>query len=152
MSLADELLKAGLIDKKKVKQLKHEKRLEDKAKIEPRSQQADYLKTQQEKREQEKLLVQEERRIREEKEQRDRLKNLLLSNKISSSGNIRHYFVTRDQHILFLEISAEMSSYLTKGSHAIVEVMDTDDYVIVPISIAKKIEETAPEFVRFPKT
>ena len=110
MSLADELLKAGLIDKKKVKQLKHEKRLEDKAKIEPRSQQADYLKTQQEKREQEKLLVQEERRIREEKEQRDRLKNLLLSNKISSSGNIRHYFVTRDQHILFLEISAEMSS------------------------------------------
>lgn len=151
MSLADELLKAGLLDKKKAKQLKHEKRLEDKNKKESPSLKTDYVKLQQEKREQDKRLQDEERKKREDKEQKDRLRNLILSNKVFASGPIRHYFVAQNQHILFLEVSSEMSSNLAKGTHAIVETLDTEDYVILPRSIAKKIEDIAPELILFPR-
>lgn len=147
-SFADELMKAGLINKKKAKQLKHEQRV-DRKENKGSTFQEEQQKAEQERKEKERLQKEEERKRREQKEKQDRLRNLAQANKINTSGPIRHYFVTRDQKILYLEVHSEMNNQLIRGTHAIVEVFQTNEHVIVPRAIAQKMGEVDLETVRF---
>jgi uncharacterized protein YaiL (DUF2058 family) len=124
MSFEKELLKAGLINKKKAREIQHQKRVDQKTgKAEQSAQEREQIRLQQ--KAEEKQREEEQRSKAEEKTRKERIRHLALANKVASFGNIRYYFVARNQRILYLEIFPEMVQNLSQGKHAIVEVLDS---------------------------
>jgi uncharacterized protein len=152
-SLADQLLSAGLVDAKKVKQLQQEKRKEQKhqpkgqmtaqAELKQQAEQARALKT-----EQDRLLNEQRLQAERLKEMKVQVRQILqlhtvpaageirFNFKDASSGKIRYLFVTETQQNL---LAAGQLLICANGKRA----------VLVSRETAERIRERVPEVILF---
>jgi uncharacterized protein len=152
-SLADQLLSAGLVDAKKVKQLQQEKRKEQKhqpkgqmtaqAELKQKAEQARALKT-----EQDRLLNEQRLQAERLKEMKVQVRQILqlhtvpaageirFNFKDASSGKIRYLFVTETQQNL---LAAGQLLICANGKRA----------VLVSRETAERIRERVPEVILF---
>lgn len=152
-SLADQLLSAGLVDAKRVKQLEQEKRKQQKQA--PKAQQAAKLEQQQkleqaraQKAEQDRQLNEQRLRAERAKEINAQVRQILqlhtvpaagelrFNFKDSSSGKIRYLFVTETQQNL---LAAGQLLICANGKRAVLISRDT----------AEKIRERLPQAILF---
>jgi uncharacterized protein YaiL (DUF2058 family) len=89
----------------------------------------------------------------EAREQRNRLTNLAdaWAIRLVKPGNRRFCFVTREQRIRWLWVTAEIAWKLERGALAIVEKPGDPDepHVLVPRQAAERIRKLDPGCVRF---
>ncbi len=155
MSLKDQLLKAGLVDKKKLKKAESELRRQsyDENKGKTRSilaegprEESQILK---EKRERVDALNAEINQRRLYKEKQERLYQIIDRNQIRyKKGNISYFFFDHDKKIHRLKVYPEVVRDLTFGTLGICKVFDDDaDYYLVSRKIAESILDFYPEKV-----
>lgn len=149
-SLQDQLLKAGLADKKKAKQIKK----------------AQTRKTQQQRKSKQGVVdesKQQVQQVRQEKQQRDRqlneerqaeadkkaiaaqVKQLIEVNRLSRAGAEIDYNFTDNKKIKKILVDNTMLEQLSRGRLAIVSLQDK--YEVVPAAVAEKIQQRLPERV-----
>lgn len=150
-SLQDQLMGAGLIDKKKAKALSKEKR--QKAKQAPKGhKQVDEVKeavkqNQAAKAERAKQLNIERQLIVEAKAISAQIKQLIDDHKISRSGGQVAYSFTHDKKIKKFYVTDELQGQLARGQIAVVvkqsEAKDekSNQYELVPQAVAEKIAQ-----------
>ena len=165
--LRDQLLKAGLIDQQTKQQVdtaerrdkKKKKRKKKKKKQRAKEQGSDEQRLQAW---QDRVAAQAaenraraaaEHAERESHERRNRLANLVdaWALRITKPGNQRFCFVTREQRIRWLWVTAELAFELERGALAIVDNPgDTDlPHALVPRQAAERIRKLDPEAIRF---
>jgi uncharacterized protein YaiL (DUF2058 family) len=159
MSLKDELYKAKLINKKQVRQLEHEDRVEKKKlgkegmkeKEEKRLHAIEEQQEEQKKRDQ--SLAKEQKQQMTEKERQARIEDIISNGKIAegSAGNRKFYFVAKNGKIPFLFVTDRLVEDLQRGVAAIVEYGGSGlgEFVIVNAPSAQKIHALAPDMIRF---
>lgn len=152
-SLADQLLSAGLVDAKKIKQLQQEKRKEQKqhpkGQLTAQAEQKQKLdQARAQKAEQDRLLNEQRLQAERNKEVRAQVKQILqlhtvpaagelrFNFKDASSGKIRYLFVTETQQNL---LAAGQLLICANGKRA----------VLVSRETAEKIRERLPEAILF---
>lgn len=142
-SLQDQLLKAGIVDKKKVKDIKKEQRKQ--AKQQPKGHaQVDEAKEQarlalQQRSEQDRKMNKELQAQAEKKEIQAQVIQLIKTNKISrGSGEIAYQF-TDEKKIKKLYVTGELQEQLIKGQIAIARLGES--YELVPAPVAEKIQQ-----------
>lgn len=153
MSLKDELLKAKLINKKELKQIEHEERIERK-KI--------GKKGMEEKQQQRKLSIEESQELKKQQDrianqqkldQGDRIGNLIKQGRILNSmpGNRKFYFVARNGKILFLIMSDALAKKLEQGAGIVEMTIEprNEEFVVVDQSTVEKLLNLCPDIVRF---
>ena len=149
-SLQDQLLKAGLADKNKAKQIKK----------------AQTRKTQQQRKSKQGVVdesKQQVQQVRQEKQQRDRqlneerkaeadkkaiaaqVKQLIEVNRLSREGAEIDYNFTDNKKIKKMLVDNTMLEQLSRGRLAIVSLQDK--YEVVPAAVAEKIQQRLPERV-----
>ena len=160
--LRDQLLKAGLIDKKSKQQAdtsdrKNRKQKKKKKKIQAANEerlrrQAYDDKMAAEAREH-RRLAQAEALAREAQERNNRVMNLLdaWAERVVVPGPIRWCVLTREQRINWLYVTDEVAKRLELGTLAIVEHPGDAEapYALVPRDIAARINELDPMIIRF---
>ena len=144
-SLQDQLLNAGMVDKKKAKEIEKGKRKQAKqAKQKPKGyQQPNEIREQaQQALKQKAAHAKETNRVREEAAQQKavmaQIKQLIEVNKIARDGEISFQFVD-GKKIKKLYISAVLQNQLSKGQIAIVKL--AEQYELVPTAVAEKIQQ-----------
>lgn len=158
-NLRDQLLKAGVIDKKKKRHADRE------SKSERRKKGARTVAAEEQERaaaHEEKLAAQRnEARARDEQKKAERAaseslyraRDLVTKGIVRQGrrGNRRFHFVTRGGRIPFLTISEELALQLERGQVAIVEVPlePVETFEVVERATANKLGETHGEFVLF---
>jgi uncharacterized protein YaiL (DUF2058 family) len=149
-SLQDQLLNAGLADKKKANKIKKDK--QKSAKIQRRSkvEQVDETKLQVqqsrlEKIERDKQLNEERKALSEKKAIVAQVKQLIEVNRISRQGAEIDYNFTDQTKIKKILVDKVMLEQLSRGRLAIVEL--DNKYEVVPVVIADKIKQRLPERV-----
>ncbi|MFK8049563.1 MAG: DUF2058 domain-containing protein [Halioglobus sp.] len=142
-SLQDQLLKAGVVDKKKAKEIKKEQRKQ--AKQQPKGHaQVDEAKEQarlarEKKSENDRQINKELQAQAEKKAIQAQIVQLINVNKINrSGGDIAHQF-TDGKKIKKLYITAELQQQLIKGQIAITRL--GENYELVPAPVAEKIQQ-----------
>ncbi len=158
-SLRDELLKAGLVDRKSKQRAetevrrKKKKRKKKQADQEEAARRAAYEEEVARKAAENRAREAARKAEQEKKERDNRVANLVRAWSERSTGRARQrwYFVARGRTIWFLEVTAEQAWKLEMGTLAIVRnPMDPDEpFALVPRSAAEKIEAIDPEVVRF---
>jgi len=155
MSLKDELLKAKLINKKQLKKIEHEQRVErsknghekTKQKQQQTIQQIQEKQNQQKQKDQE--LAQLKNKELQEKEHNARIQDILTRGKIDiTHGNRKFYFVTQNKKISCLLLHDMQAEKIEKGDLAIIEHPFNEFYIIQRTN-AQKLQTFAPEIVRF---
>ena len=156
MSLKDELLKAKLINKKQLKQVEHEQRLERKQlgkegiqqKEQARMQEIEQKREEQKKRDQE--LAQKQKEERLEKEKVARIEEIMQLGKVEGQdhGTRKFYFVAQDGKISFLMLSDNTAENLEKGHIAIIEYPQRE-FVLVYKTSVEKLYSLDKNLVRF---
>ncbi len=156
MSLKEELLKAKLINKKQLKQIEHEQRLERKQlgkeglqeKETARAQEIDQKREEQRKRDQE--LAQQQKEVRSEKEKAARIQEAIQTGKVEEqyTGTRKFYFVAQDGKIPFFLLNDKTAEKLERGAIAIVEY-PAREFVLVHKSSAEKLRNLDENIVRF---
>lgn len=142
-SLQDQLLKAGIVDKKKAKEIKKEQR--KKAKQTPKgSQPVDEAREQAKQ-----ALAEKSRRDREINKQQQaeadrkaifaQIIQLIKMNRIARTGGEIAYQFTDGKKIKKLYVTAEQQNQLTRGQLAIVTLDEA--YELVPAVVAEKIKQ-----------
>ncbi|WLD58834.1 DUF2058 domain-containing protein [Salinispirillum sp. LH 10-3-1] len=152
-SLADQLLGAGLVDKKKVKQAKQEKRIQTKQVLKGHleadtSSQERLAQQRAEKAERDRQL--NEQRVAEERAKaiRAQVKQMLQQSKQVVAGDVRFSFTdARTRKIKQMYVTAAIQEQLARGQ--LVICADNDSYVVVPRNVADKVAERAPDVVIF---
>lgn len=138
-SLSEQLLGAGLVDKKKAKQAQQEKRKETRAQHKLKQPAADQTQTRlaQEraaKAERDRALNQQRRDVENLKAMRAQVRQMLEHSGIKSDGDIRFNFNDpRSNKIKSLYVSARQQNQLAQGQLAVCS--ETDQYVLVPLSL-----------------
>ena len=142
-SLQDQLLNAGLVDKKKAKAVQKEKRKQ--AKQQPKGQakiDESKLRAQQvlqEKAERSRTLSQQQQAEADKKAIQAQIKQLIESNRIDrQNGEVAYQFVD-DKKIKKLYVTELLQNQLGKGLIAIVKL--NDSYELVPKVVAEKISQ-----------
>jgi len=142
-SLADQLLSAGLVDSKKLKQAQQEKRKEQKHKPKGQSTQADEMKKRAEqfraeKAEQDRLLNEKRLAAERNKEIRAQVRQLLQQHAVkpdgeirfnfkdSATGKVRYLFVSENQHSL---LAAGQLLICGDGKRAVITSRDTGERI-----------------------
>lgn len=152
-SLAEQLLGAGLVDKKKVKQAKQEKRKQTKQVLKGHaeadtSSQERLAQQRAKKAERDRQL--NEQRVAEERAKaiRAQVRQMLQQSKQVVAGEVRFsYTDPRNRKIKQMYVTAEIQDQLARGKLAI--CADDETYVVVPRNVADKIAERVPEAVIF---
>jgi len=152
-SLADQLLSAGLVDSKKLKQAQQEKRKEQKHQPKGQSTQAEEMKKRAEqfraeKAEQDRLLNEKRLAAERNKEIRAQVRQLLQQHAVKPDGEIRFYFKdAATGKVRYLFVSENQQSLLASGQLLICG--DGKRAVITNRDTAERIKERAPEAVLF---
>jgi uncharacterized protein len=153
-SLADQLLKAGLVDQKKIKQAQKEQRQENKQpKKKKGAQTADdtQLRLEQqraEKAERDRQLNLQRVEAERQKAMRAQVKQMLDHSGIKTDGDIRFNFTDpHNRKIKQIYVSQKQQDQLAAGMLAICS--DGARYVVVPATIADKIAERFADAVIF---
>lgn len=158
MSLKDELLKAKLIDKKQVKKIEHEKRVEKKqlgtqvVEEKTKAQLAEIAQKQEEQKKRDLEMAAEQNTEKQEKAKSARILDIIQSGKIKVEegmrGSRKFYFVAQDQRIPYLNLSEGLIEKLDRAEIAIIEY-PTREFSIVNKISAEKLLGIEPEIVRF---
>ncbi|MGB3608824.1 MAG: DUF2058 domain-containing protein [Cellvibrio sp.] len=148
-SLQDQLLKAGLVDKKQVKQANKEKRKQ--TNLARRSTEAvvDEVKQQAEQARQEKAARDRELNRQRDQEMQNRaiaaqIKQLVDNNRQPKGGDVEYNF-TDGKHIKKIRVTPTIQQQLIRGQLTIVK--SVDEYELVPRVIADKIAVRDPACV-----
>ncbi|NIB42055.1 DUF2058 domain-containing protein [Pseudomaricurvus alkylphenolicus] len=143
-SLQDQLMKAGLVDAKKAKQVNKDKRKA--AKVQKKSKQVvvDETKLQaqqarEEKAERDRQLNAERKAEADKKAVAAQIKQLIEMNLQSKGGGDIPYNFTDGKQIKKIHVSAAVQEQLTRGRLAIVKL--GEGYELVPVPVAEKIAE-----------
>jgi uncharacterized protein YaiL (DUF2058 family) len=160
MSLKDELLKANLINKKQLKQLEHQERVEHKkigregAQEKKQQQQQAVEEQQKAKRQRDQQQAKVDNEERAVKEKQARVEDIVRQGRIQQGvfGNRKFYFVSRSRKIYFLSIQDAFSEKLEHGDAAIVEIKQPSgylDFVVVNQQAASQLMTLQPDIVCF---
>lgn len=142
-SLQDQLLKAGMVDEKKAKKLRKEKRKQ--AKQVPKGQEVlnetrEQVKSAQaEKAARDRELNRQQQQVAELKAINAQIKQLISTNLIDRSGGDIPYQFTDGTRIKKIHVTALLQEQLIKGLVAVVKL--TDQYELVPAVVADKIRQ-----------
>lgn len=152
-SLADQLLGAGLVDDKKVKQAKKEKRKQTRQQhkgvaAETDETQARLQQQREEKAERDRQLNLKRQEEENAKAMRAQVHQMLQQSKIHASGDVRFSFTDdRIKKIKQLYVTAQVQNQLARGKLAI--CADDEEYIVVPKNVADKIAERFAEAIIF---
>jgi uncharacterized protein len=140
-SLQDQLLKAGIVDKKKAKKIQHEQRKE--AKSRPKGQ----VQLDENKEQARRALAEKAERAREFNRQQQvesekkaiqaQIIQLITMNSIARSGGDIAYQFTDGKKIKKIYVTRQLQDELVKGRVAIVKLGDS--YELIPAPAAEKI-------------
>ncbi|MDE1464534.1 DUF2058 domain-containing protein [Spartinivicinus poritis] len=141
-SLQDQLLKAGLVDKKKANQIKKDQHKKKKTKQKSKETAVDETKLSaqqaiQEKAERDRLLNLELKAEAEKKAITAQIKQLIELNKINKGDGEVGYNFTDEKKIKKIYVTETLQIDLSKGRLAIVRL--NEGYELVPKAIAEKI-------------
>ncbi|ALO47152.1 DUF2058 domain-containing protein [Pseudohongiella spirulinae] len=153
-SLADQLLKAGLVDQKKVKNAQKEQRKQSKQPKQKKGAatvdetQARLAQQRVEKAERDRLLNLQRVEAERQKAMRAQIRQMLDHSGFRSQGDIRFNFTDpASKKIKQIYVTQKEQDQLAKGVLAICQ--NDDKYVLVPRNIADKIAERFGEAVVF---
>ncbi|MCG8565088.1 MAG: DUF2058 domain-containing protein [Desulfobacterales bacterium] len=144
-SFQDQLLKAGLVDKKQVNKAKQEKRRKKK-KNKGKTIAPKINKTQQEQLAREQKNREENKRIareKQEKEARDQVRQWVKENRMDRKGGDSPYYFAQEKRVKKIYVDGPMAKKLSSGALAIVEMDDA--FEVVPAHIAKQIQNRDPK-------
>lgn len=139
-SLQEQLLKAGLTNKKQVKKAQHEIRISRKQNQgknpapAPGSQAREKLVAHQERARELNRQRDEEKRLREQKAQ---VKQLIETNRLPRDGRGEPYYFAVENKIKRIIVSAEVIDQLSRGQLAIVRL--DDSYEVVSAHVARQV-------------
>jgi uncharacterized protein YaiL (DUF2058 family) len=158
-TLRDQLLKKGLADEKRERQVRHQEdarkkkigkeavEAEARAREEQLRAEAEQQRVEDRRRETEKVVAHQEQLHSE------RIPALIRAGQVKSAGfgNKRFYFVTREQTVSFVEVASVTSRGLADGRHAIIETRGDlrDDFCVVDAETARSIQALEPDRVVF---
>lgn len=156
-SLADQLLNAGLVDKKKAKQAQHEKRKQAKQQRNDNSADADtQARLQQEraeKAERDRQLNRERQEAEAARAAKAQVEQMIEQGRLDVKGEVRFNFTDhRINKIKRLYVNDSVQQQLASGKLAICALKD--DYAVVPTDVAAKVadrDESAIVFKADPK-
>jgi len=151
-SLQDQLLKAGLVDKKRADQvLKQQKKAQRKkgkskknAPIEDESKQA-AEQAAKNKLEADRALNAEQQRLKEQKEADHRIDQIIQTNALAITEADQRYHFVDDAKVQQLYVSADLIQQLANGQITIAKWKDK--YHLVDASTAKRIEAVRPSLL-----
>lgn len=149
-SLAEQLLKAGLVDDKKAKAVKKEKYVEQKHARKHKVETVDEAKAAAELARQQKLERDRElnRQLQAEaarKAEVAQIRNLIDSNKVArGNGDIAYHFTDQNK-VKTLYVTAKLQKQLVLGNLSIVTI--DGRYELVPTGAASKVRERDPSYV-----
>lgn len=151
-SLADQLLNAGLVDKKKAKQAEQEKRKQSrqqkKGQAEPDETQQRLARERAEKAERDRELNRQRQEAEQAKAVRAQVRQMLEQSAVRAEGEVRFSFTDgRINKIKQLYVNETAQAQLAKGRLAI--CADEERYFLVPRNVADKIAERVAEAVIF---
>ncbi len=157
MSLKEELLKANLLNKKDLRRIEHEERVDHQKKgregreEQVRQRQQEIEQKQEEQRQRDQQLAKQQNQERLDKAKNIRMEDLIKTAQVEEHGPRKFYFVARDKKIPFLQITENLSDKLEKGMLAIVEYNGPNcvEFAIVQRTCAERLLEIDPEVVRF---
>jgi uncharacterized protein YaiL (DUF2058 family) len=149
-SLQDQLLKAGLTDEKKLKQVGKEQRKQKKQQRRSKDKTPDEIKTQarqalEEKARRSRELAQAQNLEAEKKAVAAQVRQLVEVNRLPRAGAELPYNFADGKQIKKLFVTTQMQQHLSSGRLAIVRLGDT--YELVPAVIAEKISQRDPTTV-----
>lgn len=152
-SLADQLLKAGLVDKKSVSKAKQEKRKQTKQVLKGHAEADTETAARLHQQKQEK--IERDRQLNETRVAAERAKaikaqvrQMLEQSQQSVQGDVRfNYTDARTRKIKQMYVSADAQERLARGQ--LVICADDERYVVVPRNVADKVAERFPEAIIF---
>ena len=149
-SLQDQLLKAGLADKNKAKQIKKEKtkqvqqqRKSKQGVVDENKQQLQQIR--QQKQQRDRQLNEERKAEADKKAIAAQVKQLIEVNCLSRQGAELDYNFTDNKKIKKILVDSTMLEQLSRGQLAIVSL--NNKYEVVPAAVAEKIQQRLPERV-----
>lgn len=148
-SLKDQLLQAGLVDKKKAKQLQQEQRKEvrgrQKGQVHVDETREQIRRDQLEKAERDRLLNKEQQQEAERKAIKAQIIQLITLNRVRrESGDVAYQFAD-GTHIKKIYITRQIQADLVNGRLAIARL--GSDYELLPASAAEKIAQRDPQVI-----
>jgi uncharacterized protein len=136
----DQLLKAGLVNKKQANKAKHEKHLNRKQKKKNSPEEISSNRAREEQavqaernRELNRLRIEEER----QRELKAQVKQLILTNRLELDDRGEPYNFVEEKKVKRIYVSDEMADQLSRGQLAIVKF--GDGYEVVPAKVARQI-------------
>ena len=148
-SFQDQLLKAGLVDDKKLKKAKREnyKQKKQSSKTDDAHSEAKRLAQQAlaEKAERDRQLNQQRKQETEQKAVLAQIRQLIETNRVERQEGDNSYNFVDGKLVKTLHLSAELHRQLSTGRLAIVK--HAEAYELVPAQVADKIEQRAPGIV-----
>ncbi|WP_275096532.1 DUF2058 domain-containing protein [Sedimenticola hydrogenitrophicus] len=144
ISLQDQLLKAGLVDKKKASEVRKEKQKQAKQQRKGHAQSTDEVK--QAAREAQRAQAERDRQLNlQRKAEADRravqaqIRQLIEMNRVALDEGQLAYSFTDGSKVKKLYVSEQIQSRLSRGQLAIARF--DDHYAVVPIGVAEKIAQ-----------
>ncbi|MCO4321491.1 DUF2058 domain-containing protein [Aliidiomarina quisquiliarum] len=152
-SLAEQLLGAGLVDEKKIKKARQEKRqykkkIKSGQAVEDNSQRLELERKRAEQRERDRQLNLERQAQADERARMAQVLQMLQQSQLHTKGDIRFNFNdSRSNVIKSLYVDPTMQKHLANGKLAICAYEDS--YYVVPVHVADKVAERYAASVLF---
>ena len=160
MSLRDQLLKAGLVNKKQAKKAENQVRQQEHQAKKNKA----VARELQSQREEELQLIEEQRKAKQQQDfelnlQRERFRiereNVLRCRQLMNSNGLnersaqeRYYFLEAGRYVRKVQVTAWQREMLARGRLAIGRVDEQlDDFVVLPYDVAQTILQLIPEMV-----
>lgn len=153
------MLKAGLVDKKKVKKVDHEKRVKHKDISAAEREQHEkekkeaWLKKQAAIKEEQRKLAEMKKEMESSKDFHNMVRNIIQQNAVKQvkGGNKKFYFVTPLKKIEAFRLADDIIRKLESGKLAIAwdESNPRDPFVLIPQTVAQKVADMKPENLLF---
>lgn len=144
-SLQAQLLKAGLVDEKKLKQAQRAKKKEARNEPEKKQSAAEAVeKARAEKAERDRQLNQQRREESARKEREAQAKQLIEQAKIDRTGGETPYQFAMKNKIKKIHVTAEQFDKLSRGQMAIVRL--SGNLELIPLDVAHKVMERVPHW------
>ncbi|WP_428623544.1 DUF2058 domain-containing protein [Sedimenticola sp.] len=144
ISLQDQLLKAGLVDKKKASEVRKEKQKQAKQQRKGQAQSVDQAKlaaqaARREQAERDRQLNLQRKAEADKRALQAQIRQLIEMNQVSVEGGELPYSFTDGNKIKKLYVTEQVQSRLSRGQLAIARF--DDRYAVVPIGVAEKIAQ-----------
>jgi uncharacterized protein len=155
VSLQDQLKKSGLVNEKKAKQLKRAKNKQEKLARKTKNPAVDQHKLELDREKSEKIAKDRQLNLEKNKQAEKhavvaQIKQLIEMNIVAKDGE--HKFSFTDANVIkHIYVSQTQIDQLSRGTLAIVTQKDgqKNNHVVVPMGVAKKIEQRDPKVVVF---